>query len=82
MSTFLTNKWMDDVKTNIPKCPACGGEVEYGYFVSKEEIRFAKGLEGNKFVGLEEPLTGPFKKPLGVAISRCPKCRLFVTLYP
>lgn len=82
MTNLLTNKWTEDVRTNLPKCPACGGPVEYGYFVSREEILWASGIDGNKFTGLEEPLTGAFKKPLGVCMARCNKCRLYVSVYP
>lgn len=82
MSTLLTNTWMEGVRTNLPKCPACGGEVEYGYLVSKETIQWAGNINGNRFTDLEKPVTGPFKKPLGVALARCHACKLMITVYP
>jgi len=82
MTNMLTNKWTEDIRTNLPKCPACGGPVEYGFFVSKDAIHWASGVEGNKFTDLEEPMTGPFKKPLGVGMARCHKCRLYVSVFP
>jgi|GEM_PF-3479523 len=82
MSTFMTNAWMEGVRANIPKCPACGGEIEYGFLVSKEPIQWAGTLNGNRFTDLEKPLTGPFKKPLGIAIARCHKCELLITIFP
>jgi hypothetical protein len=82
MSTFMTNGWMEGVKRNIPKCPACGGEVDYGFFVSKEPIQWAREMKGNRFTDLERPITGPFKKPLGVAMARCHSCALMITVFP
>jgi hypothetical protein len=82
MSTYLTNIWTNEMKANLPKCPACGGSIEYGFLISKDAIHWAGELEGNKFVGVERPMTGPFKKPLGVSMARCHKCRLMITVYP
>ncbi len=82
MSTFMTNGWMDGVKQNIPKCPACGGNVDYGFMISREPIQWASDLKGNKFTDLERPITGPFKKPLGISMARCHVCRLMITIYP
>ena len=73
---------MEGVKANIPKCPACGGEIEYGYLVSKEPIQWAGKMNGNKFTEIERPITGPFKKPLGVSMARCHSCKLMITIYP
>jgi hypothetical protein len=50
--------------------------------VSKEVIQWAGDIKGNRFTDLEKPLTGPFKKPLGVALARCHNCRLMITVYP
>jgi hypothetical protein len=82
MSTFLTKKWDDDMKANLPKCPACAGEIEYGYLISKDAIYWAGELAGNKFTNVGKPVTGPFKKPLGVSMARCSKCKLMITVYP
>jgi hypothetical protein len=82
MSLMQTNRWKDDMKANLPKCPACAGPIEYGYLISKDAIHWAGELEGNKFLDVEKPLTGPFKKPLGVSMARCHKCRLMITVYP
>ena len=82
MSTFLTKKWDSGMKENLPKCPACTGEMDYGYLISKDAIYWAGNLNENKFINVEKPMTGPFKKPLGVSMARCPKCRLFITVFP
>lgn len=82
MSKFLTDRWMDDMRANLPKCPACAGEIEYGFLVSKDTIHWAGEIEGNRFVGIEDAMTGPFKKPLGIPVSRCHKCGLMITVYP
>lgn len=82
MSTFLTKRWDEDMRANLPKCPACGGEIEYGYLISKDTVHWAGHLEANKFTEVERAITGPFKKPLGVSMSRCLKCRLMITVFP
>jgi len=82
MSQFLTEKWSEEMKKNIPKCPACAGDVEYGYLVSKEPIHWASEYEGNRFVGIEDAMTWIAKKPLGVPMTRCPKCRIMITINP
>lgn len=82
MSMLLTKKWDEEVKKNLPVCPACGGEIEYGFLVSKESIHWASDIEGNHFSGIEGAMTWAPKKPLGVPIARCPKCRIMITLYP
>lgn len=81
MSTYLTNKWTENMKINLPKCPACEGVMEYGYLISKEAIYWAGNIEGNKFTNVQGAMTGPFKKPLGVPMARCHKCRLMITVY-
>ncbi len=82
MSMYYTNMWKSEMEKNLPKCPACGGEMEYGFLISKDPIHWAGGIEGNRIDGLGEQMTGPFKKPLGVAMSRCHRCRLMITTYP
>lgn len=82
MSKFLTDKWNDHMKSQLPKCPACAETMDYGFLISREPIHWAQGIEGNKFVGIEEAMTGPFKKPLGIPMSRCRKCGLFVSMFP
>lgn len=82
MSTYMTKGWMEGVKNNLPKCPACGGSIEYGYLVSKDTIQWAGEINGNRFTNLEKPITGPFKKPLGLAMARCHQCRLMITVFP
>ncbi len=82
MTNMMTNKWTEDLRTNIPKCPACGGAIEYGYIVSKDQIFWAENIEGNRFIGLEESITGPVRKPLGLSMARCNKCRLLVSVFP
>ncbi|MFO8051443.1 MAG: PF20097 family protein [Thermoplasmatota archaeon] len=82
MSKFLTDRWNDSMKGQLPKCPACAGPMEYGFLISKEPIHWADAIEGNKFTGIEGALTGPFKKPLGIPMSRCSKCGLLISVFP
>ena len=82
MSTYLTNRWTGDMRANLPKCPACAGEMEYGFLISKDAIYWAGKMEENKFTDVEGAITGPFKKPLGISMARCHKCRLMITVYP
>jgi hypothetical protein len=70
------------MKGNLPKCPACAGEIEYGYMISKDAIHWAGNLSTNKFTEVESPMTGPFTKPLGISMARCHKCRLMITVFP
>lgn len=82
MSQFLTEKWSEEMKANLPKCPACAGDVEYGFLVSERPIRWASELEGNRFVGVEESMTWDPKRPLGLPMTRCHKCGIMITLVP
>jgi uncharacterized protein DUF6487 len=82
MSKFLTDKWNDEMKGQLPKCPACAGDMEYGFLISQEPVHWAHGIEGNKFTGIEGSFTGPFKKPLGIPMARCNKCGLFISVFP
>lgn len=80
MSQFLTQKWSDDMKNNIPKCPACAGPVDYGFLVAESPIRWANQYEGSRFVGLENAITWEPKKPQGIPMTRCSKCQLMITI--
>ncbi|MDG6223936.1 MAG: PF20097 family protein [Candidatus Thermoplasmatota archaeon] len=82
VSQFLTERWAEEMRANIPKCPACAGEVEYGFLVSEQPIRWANDYEGTRFVGIEEPMTWEPKKPLGIPMTRCHKCGIMITLSP
>ncbi len=82
MSTYMTNKWNEEMNGQIPRCPACKGEMSYGYLVSREPIHWAGDIENNQFKDVESPMTGEFKKPLGIPMAKCISCRLFITVLP
>ena len=82
MSMLQTKKWDEGMKANLPSCPACGGEIEYGYLASKESIHWASDISGDHFSGIEEALSWAPKKPIAIPISRCSKCRIMITVLP
>lgn len=76
----MTDKWYAEMEKQLPACPACKGDLDYGFLVSKAPIQWAAGIEENRFSGVEEPMTGLFKKPLGIPMTRCRRCGLIMSI--